>query len=144
MDKSNTDNCSNNVNDNQGKLLKKLFAIDAPCCVGNIDNFIKCCGGMKNIESTFKNSRQRLKFKFRPDDANSTPMFSERKTTTDLAVKVRRKRKPDGSFDYQFETYGLVETVFHFDDTICDMQLLPTSEYVKVLIEINFFNYILF
>lgn len=126
-------NMSESIEDPQstvdsGKMLKKMFSVEAPGIVENVDNFIKCCGGLKNIESTFKNSKQRLKFKFRPEDSNSIPLFSERKPTTDLAVKVRRKKKPDGSYDYKFETYGLIETVFHFDDTLCDMQLLPTSK----------------
>ncbi|KAI2807345.1 hypothetical protein RDWZM_006046 [Blomia tropicalis] len=106
---------------------KQMFCIDAPANVENIDNFIKCCGGLQTIQNTFQTPKERIQFKFRPEDSNTIPLFSGRKTSTDLAVKVRRKKKTDGSFDYTFETYGIIDTTFHFEDKICDLQLLPTQ-----------------
>lgn len=114
--------------------LRQMFCIDAPANVDNVDNFIKCCGGMPTIETIFSKPKERMQFKFRPDDPNSVPLFSGRKASTDLAVKVRRKKKPDGTYSYNFATFGVIDTTFHFDDKICDLQLLPTSRFEAVVI----------
>lgn len=125
--------------------LKQMFCIEAPAKVENVDNFIKCCGGLRNIESTLFTSKERMQFKFRPEDPNSVPLFSGRKSSTDLVVKVRRKKKPDGTHDYKFETVGVIDTTFHFEDKICDLQLLPTSRsvslncFAKIKLTINYF-----
>lgn len=117
--------------------LRQMFCIDAPANVENVDNFIKCCGGMPTIETIFSKPKERMQFKFRPDDPNSVPLFSGRKASTDLAVKVRRKKKPDGTYSYNFATFGVIDTTFHFDDKICDLQLLPTSRFNVVVIWID-------
>lgn len=114
--------------DSNNKNLQQMFVIDSPAKVINLQNFYKCCGGLNQIGQTFKNERERLRFRFRPDDPNSIPLFSDRKQSRDLVLKVRRKRQPDGTFsDYQFEPFGIINTTFHFENSICDMQLLPTS-----------------
>ncbi|KAH9416980.1 General transcription factor 3C polypeptide 5 [Dermatophagoides pteronyssinus] len=118
--------------DSNNKNLQQMFVIDSPAKVINLQNFYKCCGGLNQIGQTFKNERERLRFRFRPDDPNSIPLFSDRKQSRDLVLKVRRKRQPDGTFsDYQFEPFGIINTTFHFENSICDMQLLPTSSDIR-------------
>lgn len=128
MNENNDDNNENTSTINSQFGLKSMIAIDAPAVVKNINNFFKCCGGIKQIEQIFRSENERLQFRFRPEDQTSIPLFSERKTTVDLAVKVKRKRQPDGTFgEYQFEPIGIVDTTFHFDNTISDVQVLPAS-----------------
>lgn len=110
--------------------VRQMFCIAAPANVENVENFLKCCGGLNHIQSTFNTPKERLQFKFRPEDPNAIPLFSGRKSSNDLAVKVRRKKKSDGTYDYKFETYGIIDTTFHFDDSICDLQMLPTPRFV--------------
>lgn len=112
--------------------LNQMFCIEAPAKVENLNNFVRCCGGIRSLESILFTPKSRLQFKFRPDDPNSVPLFSGRKSSTDLVVKVRRKKKPDGTHDYKFETVGVIDTTFHFEDKICDLQLLPTSRSVAL------------
>lgn len=111
--------------------LNQMFCIEAPAKVENLNNFVRCCGGIRSLESILFTPKSRLQFKFRPDDPNSVPLFSGRKSSTDLVVKVRRKKKPDGTHDYKFETVGVIDTTFHFEDKICDLQLLPTSSDIR-------------
>ncbi|OTF69395.1 general transcription factor 3C polypeptide 5-like protein, partial [Euroglyphus maynei] len=79
----------------QNNNLQQMFVIDSPARVVSLQNFYKCCGGLNQIGQTFKNERERLRFRFRPDDPNSIPLFSDRKQCKDLVLKVRRKRQPD-------------------------------------------------
>lgn len=124
----NEDNDQNDSAINTPSGLKSMIAIDAPGVVKNVNNFFKCCGGIKQIEQIFGTENERLQFRFRPEDQTSIPLFSERKTTVDLAVKVKRKRQPDGTFgQYEFEPFGVIDTTFHFENTIGDVQVLPTS-----------------
>ena len=116
---SNLEPCDSNV--------KHHLAIIAPSVVENLDEFIKCCGGKASIQKYFKLPRERLRFKFRPKDLNTCPLYSNRRNATDLAVKIKKKRKMDGSYDYSIETIGVIDVLFDFDGLICDFQLLPAK-----------------
>lgn len=121
------------MNDNQVKEEDNnrlaMFVVQAPGKVEDKRAFHRACGGRQVLYSTYVNPRDRLQFRFRPEDLNSIALLSERTACSDLCVKVTKTRKADGSgFDYKFQTIGTIDTCFHFKNTICDMQLLPDEE----------------
>lgn len=117
----------NKTKENDNRLA--MFVVQAPGKVEDKRTFHRACGGRHTLYSTYVNSRDRLQFKFRPEDLNSIALLSERATCSDLCVKVTRTKKTDGSgFDYKFQTIGQINTYFHFNNTLCDMQLLPDEE----------------
>ena len=112
------------------KVLKKLVCIEYPGIVENVGNMIHTLNGLQAIENTYNNEDNRLELRFRPDDIYSHPVFGDRIKCNNLVVKFIRRKKTDGSYEYEAELIGLVETCYQFK-SLADYQYLPIARMSK-------------
>lgn len=91
------------------------------------DKMLETLNGMKEIEKTYFNESHRLELRFRPDDVYSHSTFADRINCNNLLVKFRRRRKADGSYEYEADVVGLVNVCFQFR-SLADFQYLPVTK----------------
>ena len=109
------------------KNVKKLMCIEYPGIVQNVSNMMTTLNGISSIETTFNNPNDRLELKFRPEDKYSHPTFADRVATNSLFVKFIRRKKRDGSVEYEAKLVGIVETCYRFK-SLADFQYLPITK----------------
>ncbi|PIK42469.1 hypothetical protein BSL78_20675 [Apostichopus japonicus] len=118
---------------------KNLTCVEYPGKVLNVDRALQTLGGKENISHTILQSGRRLALNFRPGDSFCKPLYGSKYSTTNMLLKVTRKKSPAGSSvkttdqttatnnstdEYSCEMIGTVDTTFKFEG-MSDFQYLP-------------------
>uniref|UniRef100_T1J199 General transcription factor 3C polypeptide 5 n=1 Tax=Strigamia maritima TaxID=126957 RepID=T1J199_STRMM len=103
---------------------RKFVAIEHPTIVGDANKLLNTLGGIDKISSTYANPSHRLELYFRPKDPYCKPVFGDRQNTTNLLLKVKRKKASDGKVELTSEILGVVGTTYKFQSMV-DFQILP-------------------
>ncbi len=109
------------------KNIKRLVCIEYPGIVENVSSMLQTLNGINGIENTYNNESDRLELRFRPEDLYSHSTFGDRNPSNSLFVKFIRRKKSDGSYEYDAKIIGFVETCYQFK-SLADFQYLPMSK----------------
>lgn len=117
---------------------KKLTCIEYPGRVVNVERALETLGGNETLSHTILQSGQRLALRFRPRDDFCRPLYASKYSTTNMLLKVTRKKKnashsgesvqsksaDEPATEYACEMIGTVDNTFKFEG-MCDFQYLP-------------------
>lgn len=112
---SNRDSCSR-VTFRQNKLV----GIEYPGYVENVQTMLQTLGGEEAITQTNNGNPTRLELSFRPGDPYCHPMCGDRFPTSNLLLRVRKKRRKRNTagteeVKYEQEILGIVDTTFRYE-----------------------------
>ncbi|CAH1786889.1 unnamed protein product [Owenia fusiformis] len=105
---------------------KKYFCVEYPALVQNEAKAITSLRGIDIISKTYANPSKRLELYHRPQDLYCKPAVADRTSTTNLLLKVKRKKtkRPDGKDEIETKLEGIVDVTYKFRG-IADFQYLP-------------------
>ena len=100
---------------------KKLVCIDYPGYVKNVSRVMETLGGEDNVSRTFANSSLRMEMTYRPNDPHSKVLCGDRSNTSNLLLRVKRRRRRNvgeaaepGEWKYEQEVLGIVDTTYRW------------------------------
>ena len=108
------------------KSMKRLVCVEYPGIVNNVNQMLTTLNGISAVEHTFNNANDRLELKFRPEDPYSHPTYGDRVSINSLFVKFIRRKKKDGSIEFETKLIGVVDTCYRFK-SMADFQYLPMT-----------------
>ncbi|KAL5012603.1 hypothetical protein ScPMuIL_011154 [Solemya velum] len=105
----------------------RFVNVEFPGVVQNVEKALQTLGGIDTISKTYSTATKRLPLTWRPDDQYAKPAFGDRTNTTNLLMKVQRKKSLDGTYKYRVEVVGVVDISYQFK-AMADFQFLPMQK----------------
>ncbi|XP_014666091.1 PREDICTED: general transcription factor 3C polypeptide 5-like [Priapulus caudatus] len=113
---------------------RKFVLVEYPAVVMNVDKMLTSLGGENAVSRANADPSRRLELRFRPQDIFCKPACGDRFNTTNLLMKVVRRRKKKSSglgaerrepeVTLHAEILGVVDTTYRFQSMV-DFQYLP-------------------
>lgn len=98
---------------------KRLIGVEYPGLVQNPSRMIETLGGEEAISKVFSRPTRRLPMTFRPEDPYSKIVCGDPQPSTNLLLRVRRRKKKSTSgessgegFEYKQEVLGVVDKTY--------------------------------
>lgn len=105
--------------------LRLIYTVQHPCHVVNFDRAIETLGGRQRLIDTFSHSStSQLTCSFTPSNVYERPLRAERRQSTGLLIRVRRK-KTSKEFK-SVDVIGVLDTSYSFE-SLADFQYLPMT-----------------
>lgn len=105
----------------------KLVCVEYPGFVKNVDKMLDSIGGEQGLSKTYADSSKRLELRYRPKDPYCHPVCGNRFSSTNLLIRVCRRRRKGSNEEghMSIEVLGLIETTYKFQG-MADFQYLAT------------------
>ncbi|PRP82724.1 general transcription factor 3C polypeptide 5-like [Planoprotostelium fungivorum] len=117
---------------------RSLTAIEYPGIVKNVDKAIETLGGTRQLSAILNQPEDLPRLHFRPSDPFCHPIFSDKKKTSNMLVKMSRKKAKDGGepSEWKAEVIGVIRDTHRFRG-MADFQYLVPHEGVATKQELN-------
>ena len=97
----------------------KLVGIEYPGYVEDVNKMLQTIGGEEAVTQTNDGNPTRLELCYRPEDPYCHPMCGDSFPTSNLLLRVKKKRKKGGTakkeeVKYEQEILGIVDTTFRY------------------------------
>ncbi|XP_013788268.1 general transcription factor 3C polypeptide 5-like [Limulus polyphemus] len=114
---------------------KKLIGVEYPGIVKNVEKMLYSLGGEKSLSKVYSEPSRRLELRYRPNDIYCKCGHGDRFNTTNLLMKVVRKKvkravdenslsESSDCYTYRVDIIGIVDTTYRFKGMM-DFQYLP-------------------
>ncbi|XP_074655257.1 general transcription factor 3C polypeptide 5-like isoform X2 [Tubulanus polymorphus] len=95
---------------------KRYMNIEYPGIVKNVDKVLETLGGETAVSKTYRSPSQRMELKWRPKDVYCNSCWAERNPSTNLLMKVKRKKKANGEYEYTAVICGTLNVTYRYQD----------------------------